>query len=340
VKRLTIIGLIAGLVAAMALVLSQGAGAIWHSAALIGLGGFALILCYRLGVVVVMGTSWWMLGRHRGDARLGRYVWGRLVRDSASEALPLSQVGGFVIGARALTVAGVAGPFAAASTVVDVTAELVAQLAYAALGLALLDRLHPGTGLVAPVLAGIGIMAVCVVCFVAVQARSFGFVERIVARMARELLGREIGGTGAVQAGITELHRRRPALLACALGHLTSWVISGIETWIALRLMGIAVDLPTALTIDSLLYGMRSVAFIVPNALGVQEGALILLGGVFGIGASPALALSLIKRARDLVIGIPALIAWQAIEGRRAFRPAPAEPSPHLAQATLLVKDR
>jgi len=33
-----------------------------------------------------------------------------------------------------------------------------------------------------------------------------------------------------------------------------------------------------------------------------------------------ALALSLLKRGRDLLIGIPALLFWQFIEGRRFWK--------------------
>jgi hypothetical protein len=74
---------------------------------------------------------------------------------------------------------------------------------------------------------------------------------------------------------------------------------------------------------------------MVPNALGVQEGGLVLLGGMFGIGPDAALALSLVKRGRDLVIGVPALLAWQLVEGRRAWRKGvlsttPAPPWPRL----------
>ncbi|MFO1057644.1 MAG: lysylphosphatidylglycerol synthase domain-containing protein [Dongiaceae bacterium] len=339
-KRVAVIALLAGLLAATLLVLSQGAAGIWRSAAIIGLGGFGAIVAYRLGVVVLTGAAWWLLGRGRADARLPHFLWGRLIRASAADALPLSQVGGPVLGARALAIAGVAGPFAAASTVIDVTIELVAQLLYTALGLFLLDRLHPGTGLVVPVLIGIAAMAGCVIGFVAVQARGFGVVERVLARMARELLGRDRGETGAVQAGITALHRRHGTLLACLLAHLACWLVSGIETWIALRLMGVEIGLPVALTIDSLLYGMRTLAFIVPNALGVQEGALLLLGGLFGVDASAALALSLIKRARDLVIGVPALLGWQAIEGRRAFGRRGLAPVPVRVPADALPDDR
>jgi putative membrane protein len=325
VKHFAIFGLIAGLLAAMALVLGEGVGSVWRSAALIGAGGFLFILAYRACVMVFMGTSWYMLGRHRPDARLWRYVWGRLIRDSAAEALPLSQVGGFVFGARALSLAGVNGAFAAASTVVDVTAELVGQLAYTALGLILLQRLHPGTGYALPLLGGLLVMAACAAGFIAVQARGAGFAEHAASRMAREFFGRNIDLAGGVQAGISDLHRRPAALAACALGHLFCWIISGIETWIALRLTGQAVSIPQALTIDSLLYGLRSIAFAVPNGLGVQEGSMIVLCALFGIAGGPALAVSLLKRARDLTLGIPALLVWQAMEGRRALkRPAVA----------------
>jgi hypothetical protein len=57
----------------------------------------------------------------------------------------------------------------------------------------------------------------------------------------------------------------------------------------------------------------------IPNALGVQEGAYILLGPIFGVGADTALAMSVLKRARDIAIGVPVLLVWQAAEGRRAL---------------------
>jgi len=41
---------------------------------------------------------------------------------------------------------------------------------------------------------------------------------------------------------------------------------------------------------------------------------------LFGLPPEMALALSLLKRGRDLAIGIPALLAWQALEGGALFR--------------------
>jgi uncharacterized membrane protein YbhN (UPF0104 family) len=127
-----------------------------------------------------------------------------------------------------------------------------------------------------------------------------------------------------VQAQLHALHGRPGALGLAACIHFASWVLAGVETWLTLKLMGAPLPLAAAVTIDSLLYGMRSVAFVVPNGVGVQEGGLMLLCGMFGIGPDVALALSLIKRARDGVIGVPALLIWQGWEVGRA-RGAPAE---------------
>jgi len=74
------------------------------------------------------------------------------------------------------------------------------------------------------------------------------------------------------------------------------------------------------LAIESLLFAVRNAAFIVPVGLGVQEGAYALLGPLFGLPAEAALALSLIKRARDISIGVPLLLSWQFVEMRQPSR--------------------
>jgi len=70
------------------------------------------------------------------------------------------------------------------------------------------------------------------------------------------------------------------------------------------------------LAIESLIFTVRSVAFAVPGAIGFQQAAYVLVGPMFGLPPETALALSILKRARDVAIGLPALIAWQALEAR------------------------
>jgi uncharacterized membrane protein YbhN (UPF0104 family) len=60
--------------------------------------------------------------------------------------------------------------------------------------------------------------------------------------------------------------------------------------------------------LESLGQAIRGAAFAVPGALGVQEGGYLLLAPVVGLSPEAALALSLIKRARELLLGVPGLI--------------------------------
>ncbi len=316
-KRAAILFLVAGIAVAAVLI----AGSEWHAIAQafvsLGLGGFAVIVAVHLCLMGVMGLAWGVLARGQADARW--FIWGRLVRDGAAEVLPLSQIGGFVFGCRAVVLAGVTARFAAASTVVDVTLELVSQLVYTLLGLALLAKLHPGSGIELPAIMALVAMAGLAVLFVIAQRRGIGMVERALASLSHTLFGAHPPG-GSLRETIALLHDR-PALLGLGLAlHLAAWLLVGGETWLMLHLLGAPIGLAAALVIDSLLSGIRSVAFMVPQALGVQEGGYMLLGALFGVSPEVALALSLVRRARDLTIGAPALILWQILEGRRALR--------------------
>jgi hypothetical protein len=105
-----------------------------------------------------VGLAWWAVaGGRAAPAGTWIFIWGRVMRDCGSEVLPLSQIGGYVLGARAITLHGVSGLAAAATTVVDVTLELCAQLAYTALGLALLLQLPIGAKFAVPGSIGLAI---------------------------------------------------------------------------------------------------------------------------------------------------------------------------------------
>jgi uncharacterized membrane protein YbhN (UPF0104 family) len=69
--------------------------------------------------------------------------------------------------------------------------------------------------------------------------------------------------------------------------------------------------------LESLVSAVRNFAFFVPGAIGVQEASLVLFGSMIGLPANVAVALSLVKRLRDIGFGIPALVSWQWAEGHR-----------------------
>jgi hypothetical protein len=84
--------------------------------------------------------------------------------------------------------------------------------------------------------------------------------------------------------------------------------------------MDVRMQPATVLAMESLIYLLRSAAFFVPGAIGVMEGGYVLLGPMLGLPAEIALSVALIKRGRDLAIGMAAICAWQVLEGRRLLR--------------------
>jgi hypothetical protein len=99
--------------------------------------------------------------------------------------------------------------------------------------------------------------------------------------------------------------------------HMAGWLIGTLEILIALALMGHPVGLTEAIILESLTNAIRGAAFVVPGGFGVQEGGLVLLGHLMGLAPETALALSLVKRVPDLVLGLPGLLAWHWLEVRR-----------------------
>jgi hypothetical protein len=57
----------------------------------------------------------------------------------------------------------------------------------------------------------------------------------------------------------------------------------------------------------------------------VQEAVIVLLGTSFGIDPQTSLALALVKRAREVLFGVPALLSWQWMGGGRCGGRSPVE---------------
>jgi len=90
--------------------------------------------------------------------------------------------------------------------------------------------------------------------------------------------------------------------------------------WVMLQAMGLRTGLWTAIAIQALVEGLRSATVFIPASVGVQEAGYAVLAPVFGLTPEIGIAVSLLRRARDLVIAVPVLLLWQIIETRRAAR--------------------
>ncbi|HUB97422.1 MAG TPA: lysylphosphatidylglycerol synthase domain-containing protein [Stellaceae bacterium] len=280
-----------------------------------GLTGLLAIAGFHLSLVTsLMGLAWWRL-RRTGPRWI--FVWGRMLRDAGSEILPLSQVGGSVLAARAIILRGIGSTMAAATIIADATMEFCAQIAFVAVGLVTLTSLAGGsTAPVKPILVGIAIALAAAVGFICVQRRGADVLARAAARFLSSSMGPTLAATSAVQTELRGIYQLKRVWPSFAL-HLAAWILTAVEAWLALRLMGASIGFATVLTLESLLYAARSIAFLVPSAIGIQEGAYVVIGTALGLTPELALGLSVLKRGRDLLLGIPALLSWQIAESRR-----------------------
>jgi putative membrane protein len=285
----------------------------------LGFRGLAIVVAAHLPVAAFLGLAWWSLGRDLAGATARKFIWARLVRDGAAEVLPFSQVGGYVFGARALALSGIPGFFAAISTVVDLVVELAAKLPYILIGLALLAMLKQQSDYFAPVLAGVAISGGLLALAAIFRDRSRGVLERLAMRMAQRWPALQLGEPTETRAMISRVLARDGRATAAFALHFIAWALGAAEAWIAFRLMGSPIGLAEACVIDSLFTGLRTFAFFIPGAVGVQEAAYVALCAMFGIPPGVALAFSLVRRARDFLIGAPCLAGWQLVEGRRAL---------------------
>jgi len=176
--------------------------------------------------------------------------------------------------------------------------------------------------LVTASLAGLALAALAATLFIIAQHRGDWLAARVVRAtqaMTAPLL-RAVGQAAAgVGAALQAIYRSPARVALSAALHLAAWIAGAVGPWVGFRLMGAHVDMLTVIAIESLVYAIRSAALFVPNALGVQEAAYALLGPLFGVSAELALAVSVLKRARDVTIGVPVLLLWQSAEGRRAL---------------------
>lgn len=316
-KRLSYVLALLGLLIALLLVSYFGFDKIVGAVSRIGWPEFALIIGWQLAIFVILGLAWDIITPARTMRRPWVLIWGRMVRDASANCLPFSQVGGFVFGARAITLHGVEWQTATASTVVDVTAEFLAQIAFACIGLGILLARAPRSGLAVPVEVGIALAVVACFAFVWVQQGA----APLFARLGRRIAGNWFADAEErVEVLTTELgliYGHTAKLAAGFAMHLIGWISTGAAGWIAYRALGVRIDFDDALAIEALLSAAAAVAFLVPVSAGVQEAGYAGLGAIFGVAPEFSLGVSLVRRARDIAVGVPILLLWQLIEMRR-----------------------
>jgi len=310
-----------GLAVAAALVVNHGWAAI---AQVFARGGWSLLWLLPFHALpLLLDTFGWRVLLYPADpskrAPTLFLFWVATVREAVSRLLPVASVGGDLIGIRLVILRGLDGASVTASVLIEILLTVLNQTLFSALGVLVLIAITQATALTHTILIGLG-LSLPMVIGLFVLLRNGAVFERIEQFVQRALASANViaafGGKG-LDAAIQKLLRRRARLCGCLIWQLACYVTGSFETWFALRLLGHAITPAAAIALEAMAQAVRHFIFFVPAGLGVQEGGLILIGQLIGIPADFALALSLTKRAREVLFGLPALISWQWLESAR-----------------------
>jgi putative membrane protein len=305
----------AGVLLFIGLLASQGLPAVLATLILAGWGLLPVALFHLLPLALDAAAIQVLFGAAaRGslrDALLARWV-----GESANSLMPAGQLGGPVLMTRHLTQRGLPMQDAAAAITVSTTLQTFAQIAFALVGVALLGAQAGHISqhaLRTSSLIASGFLALQVGGFYWIQRRGlFSKLMRTATRFAgKRDWSQWMNQAESIDLAVQLTYARGGPVAASFLLSLVGWLVGTGEVYLILLLIHHPVGWMEALLLESLGQAIRGAAFAIPGALGVQEGGYLLLAPLAGLPPDAALALSLAKRARELLLGVPGLLYLQ-----------------------------
>jgi putative membrane protein len=324
----------AGLLLFIGVLVSQGLPAIVATLSLAG-WGLLLVASFHLLPLVFDALAIRVLFEGADAHGAGRQARGTLrdallsrwAGETANSLLPAGQIGGPVLMARHLAMQGLSLRDAAAAITVSTTLQTFAQIAFALLGVVLLGaragHLSEHALRTSSLIAS-GVLAVQVGGFYFMQRRGlFSKLTRAATRFSgKRDWSKWVSQAESIDLAIEATYGRSGPVAASFSLSLVGWLVGTGEVFLILALMGHAATWLDSLLLESLGQAIRGAAFAIPGALGVQEGGYLLLAPLAGLPPDVALALSLAKRAREILLGLPGLVYLHFSKSAATVRPA------------------
>jgi putative membrane protein len=316
-RALRLLGLLLGVAIVAWLVARADPAALFGGFVRIG-WGFLAIVAARAATVVIDAAAWACLLPRRERPAFAVMLPLRWIGESINTTLPAAQIGGDVVRARLLQQRVVAPARGAASVAVDFCLSLFAQILFTLLGFVLLAGLGDANGWWWAALSAALVPAFAFLCReLLVRRRLLAAAERIAARLGQQRIAMALQ---SLRVALGLVAGSRAVIAVALLLHFASYLGHAGEVWLTLYLMGSPTGPAGAMLLESLSLAARSAAFLIPSGWGAQESALIALAAVAGLSPETALALGLVKRAREFAVGLPGLAAWAIAQHRRPAR--------------------
>jgi len=313
------LGLSFGLLLFVGLILHQGMGTIASALGRAGAWGVFLSTLSHVTPLIADAASWRVLVDPRYRPTLATASRWRWFCESVNAFIPTGYLGGELVRIRLASRDGMPMATASASITVDALFGFLVQVAFTLIGVMALfysggpEQVHPIAIAVIP-----AVLSACLIGALPLLEKG-GRLRRLVECTKDSAIRRGWTAVGlaleSFNAEVSATFRDVARLATAAIYRVFGWALGILEVWIALWFLGHPVGFAEALMLESITQAARSIAFAVPSGLGVQEGALVFFGASVGITPDTALALSLLKRARELLLGVPGFLLWQLEEG-------------------------
>ena len=307
---------LAGIALFTALLIYQGTAQVATVMLSAGLG-LAWASLFHVVPMVVNAVAWRALFVGGAKPTVAETTYAVWIRESVNGLLPVARIGGEVASYRWLTRQRLKPAPVAASLIADITLSMLSQFIFTVAGLVLLLLRIENTAAVWRIIGGLLVFLPMLGGMFAVQR--IGIVN-IFSRLVGALFGDRwadlVGNARRLDRVLRLVYQRRSRVVSALVWQLAGWTLGSGEIWLALRFLGHPVDLYDAVLLESTAQAISSAAFVVPGAIGVQEGGFVLVGSMLGLDPQVALALALSRRVRDLLVFVPGLVSWQIGEAR------------------------
>ncbi|WP_116812522.1 flippase-like domain-containing protein [Steroidobacter cummioxidans] len=308
-----------GLLVLIGLVLHEGAATILQ---LLASAGWILLLIVPFHAIpLYLDTlGWRCLLEEKDRPSSGVLFVIAAIRESVNRLLPVANIGGELVGVRLLALRGIETTRAAASIIVELFLTLVSLCLFVAFGVLCLIHVTNQPRLVHDVTLWLAITVPLLVLLVVLLRNPSTFAllgqatQRLIGRFARRF--DIIAWSMSLNEAMRSLFQTPLRLCAAVLYQIAGLLIGALETWLVLRWVDQPVSMAASIALEATTQAVRHFIFFVPAGLGAQEAALMGVAALLGIPQEAALALSLAKRMREVLFGLPALLGWQWIEAR------------------------
>jgi glycosyltransferase 2 family protein len=310
--------LVLGLFTVGFLVWHVGPGNIYRAAAQLGPFALLVILIPSVLMYLVEAYGWKVT---LGPAAQAVPFWRLLVIRTAGEVVnmttPTAYVGGEPLKAYFLKRHRVPMVEGLASVVIAKTTMTIAEVLFILVGIALGLWMRGTEGssgrMVAAALLSVGLLMFGTAGFVFVQRRGlFTWILEMMRKLKLRIafLESKEGQLAALDRTILSFYRDHQAAFYASTGlYFLGWMAESLEVYVIMFYLGSPADPLAAISIGALSVFIKGGTFFIPGSLGAQDAGNLLLLTAFGYSSVTGVTFALLRRFREVVVGLVCLAA-------------------------------